>query len=168
MLNDLLILGIPKKSVQLINVTMAGSKTTLRVDNQYTSTFPNTNGVRQGDELSAILFDLVLGAILQKMNAIGHIGTKSTQILVYADDGAIMSRNKNGLEDTLDNIEKGPRRKGLLVNENKTKYMQVSDFGGLVVGTLNSGTQDRGFGPGRSRRILRAKKSSACLPSEWT
>jgi hypothetical protein len=45
-LNDLLILGIPKKLVQLISVTMAGSKATVRVDNQYTSTFPITNDVR--------------------------------------------------------------------------------------------------------------------------
>jgi hypothetical protein len=58
MLKDLMILGIPKKLVQLIGVTMAGSKATIRVDNQYTATFPSTNGVRQGDALSAILFDL--------------------------------------------------------------------------------------------------------------
>jgi hypothetical protein len=125
MLNNLLILGIPKKLVQLINVTMTGSKAIVRVDNQYTSTFPITNGVRQGDALSSILFDLVLEAILQKVNITGHIGTKSTQILVYADDVAIMSRNKNTLKDTLVNIEKEARRRGLLVNENKTKYMQV-------------------------------------------
>ena len=60
----LLILGIPKKLVQLINVTMAGCEATVRVDNQYTSTFPITHGVRQGDALSSILFDLVLEAIL--------------------------------------------------------------------------------------------------------
>jgi hypothetical protein len=66
MLNDLMILGIPKKLVQLIGVTMAGSKVIVRVDNQHTTTFPITNGVRQGDALSAILFDLVLEAILQK------------------------------------------------------------------------------------------------------
>jgi hypothetical protein len=36
----------------------------------------------QGDTLSSVLFDLVLEAILQKMNTIGHIGTKSTHILV--------------------------------------------------------------------------------------
>jgi hypothetical protein len=63
MLNDLLILGIPKKSVQLISVTKAGSKATVRVDIQCTSTFPITNGMRQGDALSSILFDLVLEAI---------------------------------------------------------------------------------------------------------
>jgi hypothetical protein len=37
-----------------------------------------------------------------------------------------MSRSKIGSEDTLDNIEKEARRRGLLVNENKTKYMQVA------------------------------------------
>jgi hypothetical protein len=31
-------------------------------------------------------------------------------------------------------------------------------FGGPVVNTLASGTQDRGFAPGRSRRIFRAKQ----------
>jgi hypothetical protein len=39
-------------------------------------------------------------------------------------------------------------------------------FGGLVVSMLASGTQKRGFAPGRSRRIFRAKKPSACLPSD--
>jgi hypothetical protein len=34
----------------------------------------------------------------------------------------------------------------------------VTGFGGLVVSMLASGTQDRGFAPGRSRRIFRAKK----------
>jgi hypothetical protein len=37
--------------------------------------------------------------------------------------------------------------------------MLASDtFGSLVVSMLASGTQDRGFAPGRSRRIFRAKK----------
>ena len=105
---------------------MAGSKATVRVDNQYTSTFPITNGARQGDALSSVLFDLVLRAILQKMNITGHIGTKSTQTLPYTDNVAIMSRSKNALKDTLFNIEKEARRRGLLVNENKTKYMRVA------------------------------------------
>jgi hypothetical protein len=33
---------------------------------------------------------------------------------------------------------------------------------------LASGTRVRGFKPGRIRRIFRAKKSLACLPSEGT
>jgi len=109
-----------------LSVTMAGSKATVRVDNQYTSTFPITNGVRQGDALSSILFDLVLEAILQKMNTTGHIGTKNTQILAYTDDVTIMCSSKNALKDTLFHIEVEARRRGLLVNETKTKYLQVA------------------------------------------
>jgi hypothetical protein len=41
-----------------------------------------------------------------------------------------------------------------------------SDSGGLAVSMLAFGTQDRGFEPGRNRRIFRTKKSTACLPSE--
>jgi hypothetical protein len=53
---------------------------------------------------------------------------------------------------------------------NATRYvlstLVQSGFGGLVVSMLTSGTQHRGFVPGRSRRIFRAKISAACLPSE--
>jgi hypothetical protein len=37
-----------------------------------------------------------------------------------------MSRSKNALKDTLLNIEKEARRRGLLVNENKTKCKQAA------------------------------------------
>jgi len=38
----------------------------------------------------------------------------------------MLSRNKNALEDALDNIESEARERGLIVNENKTKYMEVT------------------------------------------
>jgi hypothetical protein len=126
MLNDLMILGIPRKLVQLISVAMAGSKATVRVDNQYTPAFPITNGVRQGDALSSILFGLFLEAIFQKVNITGYIGTKSTHIFAYADDVAIVNTNKSALIDTLVNIESEARKRGLPINVNKTKYMEVT------------------------------------------
>jgi hypothetical protein len=66
------------------------------------------------------LFDLVLEEIFQKMNITGYIGIKSTQILAYADDVAMVSRNINALKDTLDTTESEARQRGLLINENKT------------------------------------------------
>jgi len=82
--------------------------------------------VRHGDALSSILFDLVLEAITRKLNITGHIGTKSTQIFAYADDVAILSRNKIALKDALGNIESEARKRGLLINENKTKYIKIT------------------------------------------
>jgi len=37
-----------------------------------------------------------------------------------------MSRSKDALKDTLINTENEARKRGLLVNGNKTKYMQVA------------------------------------------
>jgi len=37
-----------------------------------------------------------------------------------------MSRSKNALKDTFSNIEKEAGRRGLLVNENKIKYIEVA------------------------------------------
>jgi len=82
--------------------------------------------VRQGDALSSMLFDLDLEAILQKNNITGHTGTKSTQILAYADDVAIVGRNKIALKGTLVSIESNARKRGLLIIENKTKYIEVT------------------------------------------
>jgi sorting nexin-29 len=64
--------------------------------------------------------------MVQKMNIAGHIGTKSTQIFAYADDVAIVSRNQNELKDAPVDIESEARKRGLRINENKTKYMEVT------------------------------------------
>lgn len=68
--------------------------------------------MRQGDALAPILFHLVLEAVFQKMNITSHIGTKSTQIIAYADDVAVVSRSKNALKYALVNIESEARQRG--------------------------------------------------------
>jgi hypothetical protein len=45
-------------------------------------------------------------------------------------------------------------------------YLYLLRWAAAVVSMLASGTQVRGFKPGWSLRIFRAKKFSACLPSE--
>jgi len=47
-------------------------------------------------------------------------------MFAHADDVAMLSRNKNALKDALCNTESEARERGLIVNENKTKYMKVT------------------------------------------
>ena len=54
----------------------------------------------------------------------------------------------------------------LLILKHLFMSFSLSGFGGLGVSVLASGTGVCGFKPGRTRRIFRAKKSSARLPSE--
>jgi hypothetical protein len=55
-----------------------------------------------------------------------------------------------------------------LFNASPTMQLKTDaiGFGSLVVSILVSGTQVRGFKPGRNHRIFRTKISTACLPSE--
>jgi hypothetical protein len=48
----------------------------------------------------------------------------------------------------------------------RTEVVTTKKLGRGTLSKLVSGTQDRGFDPGRSRRIFRTKKFTACLPSE--
>jgi len=46
---------------------------------------------------------------------------------------AIVGRNKNALKDTLFNIGSEARKRGLRINENKTKYMEVTRAQVIVI-----------------------------------
>jgi hypothetical protein len=49
--------------------------------------------VRQGDPLSAAIFNLILDSIIKKLNLIGDISFKLKQIVAYADDVALLARS---------------------------------------------------------------------------
>jgi hypothetical protein len=74
-------------------------KAVVRVDGELTKPFNINMGVRQGDALSSMLFNLTLEASIRKLEISRHIGIKSIQVSVYADDIAIISRNKAALEE---------------------------------------------------------------------
>ena len=100
-----------------MEVTMAK----IRVGSHFTSTFPITTGVRRGDALSSLTFDLVVEATINKMEIRGHKGIITTSILAYADDVAIISRNKNSLKEAVINIDIWVMDRRLKINHNKTK-----------------------------------------------
>ena len=125
MLEDIRTLGVPDKYIKLINMTLDRSKATIRVDGELSSTFEINLEVRQGDAFSSMKFNLVLEAVMKNINYRGHIEIKSSQICTYVDDVAVISRNKTILEETFTQIDRESQKRGLIINENKTKYMEV-------------------------------------------
>ncbi|KAJ4451075.1 hypothetical protein ANN_02513 [Periplaneta americana] len=83
------------------------------------------NGVRQGDTLACLLFNVTLEKVVRDANLLsrGTIFYRSVQILAYADDIDIVARSRRAMEDTFWNIEKAGRNMGLTINQSKTKYM---------------------------------------------
>ena len=74
----------------------------------------------------SLLDDLILEAVINKMEIRGHIEIKTTQILAYADDVAITTRNKNSLKEAVIDIDNEVLERRLKINYNKTKCMEIT------------------------------------------
>jgi hypothetical protein len=94
--------------------------------NELSKSFDVTYGVRQGDALSATLFNLILLKVIQNIEVTGTIVNKSKQILGYEDDIVLVGRNITALWELFIKLEKEGKKVGLNINEGKTKYMKVT------------------------------------------
>ena len=73
---------------------MEGTTAKVKAQNELSEGFHIRNGLRQGDALACILFNIALKKITRdaNINQCGNIFYKSVQILAYADDIDIISR----------------------------------------------------------------------------
>ena len=60
-----------------------------------------------------------------KLNREGDILHKSHQIIGYADDLAVIARNEQGLKHITQKLREETWRRGLWVNEKKSKIMKI-------------------------------------------
>jgi Reverse transcriptase (RNA-dependent DNA polymerase) len=102
----------------------------------------NMQGLRQGDVLSTLLFNVVLEIIERrtKLQTNGTIFYRQTQILAYADDIDIIGRSQAAVRDAYLALEREANKVELKINESKTKYMiaagtdrMIRDVGHSVV-----------------------------------
>ncbi|KAF6198411.1 hypothetical protein GE061_008159 [Apolygus lucorum] len=117
---------IPQKLTNMIMMTLQETNSKILVGNRLSRSFKVENGVRQGNAISAVLFNLALHKALATLIPRGTIASKSCQILGYADDLAIMCRSVNRLKEVFSELEKNSREAGLHINEEKTKYMLIT------------------------------------------
>jgi hypothetical protein len=79
-----------------------------------TDSFHTRNGLRQGDSLSYMLFNITLEKVEQKAipNIGGIILQKSVQILAHADDAVMVQGYENTVKDAFNRLEMEVRKKG--------------------------------------------------------
>lgn len=108
-------LGIPRKLVRLVRMTMNETQCSIRIGGMMSDTLSIKNRVRQGDALACLLFNAAL-------ENSGTIFYKSVQILAYADDIDIVTRTQKAMENTITALEQASRNMRLMINEQKTIY----------------------------------------------
>ena len=126
LLRDMKEIGIPNKLIRLTRMTMRNSKANVLTCEGISKEVEINKGVRQGDGLSATLFNIALEGVVKASSIEGTLRERARQIVAYADDVAVVAKNKRILKQTIQNIATEARKRGLEINQQKTKYMKIS------------------------------------------
>jgi hypothetical protein len=118
-------LNFPTKLIRLTKATLTIVTCCVKIQNDCSEAFETRQGLRQGDVLSTLLFNVVLEVIVQRANlqTTGIIYNKETQLLAYADDIDFVGRSKSAVRNAYLALEGEAAKVGLKINEQKTKYM---------------------------------------------
>ena len=132
-------LGVPHHLTWLIQNLYGKAVGKIKVDQDYTGMFPFERGVRQGCPLSPLLFnacgEVIMRRVEEELDDLSGItiGGRRVWNLRYADDTALLAKNKEELEKFGEALRRHSDEFGLKINMSKTFAMvwEVSDSGRL-------------------------------------
>ena len=119
---------IPTKLINMCKTCVQKTRSAVRIEGTLSSFFENKTGLKQGDPLSLILFNLALQKVIQSIKMIPSgtkIGKKQLNILAYADDIALIGKNEIEIRTLFVEMKNIARKFGLQINQEKGKYMIV-------------------------------------------
>jgi hypothetical protein len=126
--NILIEFGIPKKLVRLIKMCLTETYSRVQVGKNLSEMFPIRNGLKQGDALSPLLFNLALEYAIKRVQ-VNQDGLKLNgmhQLLAYADNVNILGESIHTVKENAEALVVATKDIELEVNADKTKYMVMS------------------------------------------
>ncbi|XP_052563032.1 LOW QUALITY PROTEIN: uncharacterized protein LOC120414040 [Culex pipiens pallens] len=100
--------GFPGKLIRLTRMTMDGARCCVKISGAESDSFPSLGGLRQGDGISCLCFNVVLEGVMRRagFNMRGTIFSKSNQFICYADDMDIVGRTLKAVADAYTGLKR--------------------------------------------------------------
>jgi hypothetical protein len=111
---------------ELVEITLANTNNKVKIQGELPPSFETAVGLRQGDLLSALLFNLCMEKVITNVKIIpgGTIFNRTRQCLAYADHVVIiLGRSIGYITETIEETAAVAPQIGLHINNTKTKYM---------------------------------------------
>jgi hypothetical protein len=107
-------LNFPTKLIRLTKVTLTIVTCCVKIQIDCSESFETRQGLRQGDVLSTLHFNVVLKVIVRRayLQTTGTIYNKETQLLAYADDIDIVGRSLSVVQDAYLALEREAAKVG--------------------------------------------------------
>jgi hypothetical protein len=120
--------NFPKKLVNLVEATLKYAEIKVKTANRASEPIRVTTGLRQGNVLSSVLFNLVLEKDVREANVTGgfSLGETTVSLLAYADDIAILGNNVEKVKSSCRKLMVTAGKVGLQINDEKTEYIIVN------------------------------------------
>ena len=130
--------GISGKILSVIQNMYQGAKSCVRSNGNLSESFRCTAGVRQGENLSPVLFAIYLndfqGFLAERTDGLTELNVRLEEfdtyaklcVLLYADDTVIMAESEEDLQRALDALSQYCKLWDLTVNLDKTKVVIFS------------------------------------------
>src|SRR6218665_924153 len=134
-------LGVPESLVDYVGYMYGHSSTVLVVNGRRSAPIVCGRGVRQGDPLSAILFNCVMHEVIAGLSkSIGFELSPDSVVrcLAFADDLVLVASTADGLRDQMARVIRGLHDGGLLINPAKCATLRIDVDGAAKRWVINS------------------------------
>ena len=119
---------IPHNIIKTIKNIYTANEIQAKINGNLTKPIPVRCGIRQGDSLSPLLFNIIMDEIIKAVRVLrGYkMGDRNVNILCYADDAVLLAESEDDLQRLLHRFNCTAKSFNMTISASKTKCMTTS------------------------------------------